>query len=164
MTTIELIMPKILFLFLQPFFLLFFFFKYLQSGVPSPTPGLLTIPQRKGGRSLQLVCITKMIFLRQGLQPARLFCQWDFPGENIRVGYHFLLQRIFPTRRLDLHLLPQQASSLPVVSTGKPFSDTDQVIKKSFLSVSILKGMVVACPTVYAFNANPVFHTPIKLY
>ena len=23
---------------------------------------------------------------------------WDFPGKNTRVGYHFLLQGIFPTQ------------------------------------------------------------------
>ena len=27
-----------------------------------------------------------------GLQPARLLGQWNFPGENIRVDCHFLLQ------------------------------------------------------------------------
>ena len=28
----------------------------------------------------------------------RLLCLWDFPGKNIRVGCHFLLQGIFPTQ------------------------------------------------------------------
>ena len=32
------------------------------------------------------------------LQPARPLCLWDFPGKNAGVGYHFLLQRIFPTQ------------------------------------------------------------------
>ena len=32
------------------------------------------------------------------LQPARLLCPWDFPGKNIGVGYHFLLQGTFPTQ------------------------------------------------------------------
>ena len=27
-----------------------------------------------------------------GLQPARLLCPWDFPGKNMEVGCHFLLQ------------------------------------------------------------------------
>ena len=43
-----------------------------------------------------------------GLQPNRLLCPWDFPGKNIEVGYHFLLQGIFPTQGLNfclLHLL-----------------------------------------------------------
>ena len=33
-----------------------------------------------------------------GLQPARLHHPWDFPGSNTRVGWHFLLQGIFPTQ------------------------------------------------------------------
>ena len=31
--------------------------------------------------------------------PARLFCPWDFPGKNSRVGCHFLLQQIFLTQK-----------------------------------------------------------------
>ena len=37
------------------------------------------------------------LFRPHGLQPARLLCPWDFPGKNTGVGYHFLLQAIFPT-------------------------------------------------------------------
>ena len=45
-------------------------------------------------------------FLRpHGLQPARLLCPWDFPSKNTGVGCHFLLQEIFPTQALNLHLL-----------------------------------------------------------
>ena len=33
-----------------------------------------------------------------GLQSARLFCPWNFPGKNTRMGCHFLLQRIFPAQ------------------------------------------------------------------
>ena len=33
-----------------------------------------------------------------GLQPIRLLCPWNFPGENIGLGCHFLLQRIFLTQ------------------------------------------------------------------
>ena len=40
------------------------------------------------------------------LQPqARLLCLWDSPGKNTGVGCHFLLQGIFPTQGLNLHLL-----------------------------------------------------------
>ena len=38
------------------------------------------------------------------LQPARLLCPWDSPGKNTGVGYHFLLQGIFLTQGLNLHL------------------------------------------------------------
>ena len=40
-----------------------------------------------------------------GLQPARLLCPWDSPGKNTRVGYHVLLQGIFPTQGSNLGLL-----------------------------------------------------------
>ena len=39
-----------------------------------------------------------------GLQPARLLCPRDSPGENTGVGCHFL-QGIFPTHGSSLHLL-----------------------------------------------------------
>ena len=32
------------------------------------------------------------------LQPARLLCPWDSPGENPRVGCHALFQGTFPTQ------------------------------------------------------------------
>ena len=32
-------------------------------------------------------------------------CPWDFPGKKTRVGCHFLLQGIFPTQGLILHLM-----------------------------------------------------------
>ena len=34
----------------------------------------------------------------RGLQPVRLLCPWDAPGQNTRAGCHALLQGIFPTR------------------------------------------------------------------
>ena len=40
-----------------------------------------------------------------GLKTARLFCLWDFLGENTGVGCHFLLQGIFPTQGLNPSLL-----------------------------------------------------------
>ena len=43
-----------------------------------------------------------------------LLCPCDFPGKNTGVGCHFLLQRIFLTQGLNLHLLRWQACSLPL--------------------------------------------------
>ena len=40
-----------------------------------------------------------------GLKPARQLCPWDFPGKNIGVGCHLLLQGIFPTQRSNPGLL-----------------------------------------------------------
>ena len=39
------------------------------------------------------------------LLPPRFLCPWDFPDQSIVVGFHFLLQGIFPTQGSNLHLL-----------------------------------------------------------
>ena len=52
-----------------------------------------------------------------GLQPARLLHLWDSPGNNTRVGCHFLLQAIFLTQTSNLRLfclLHWQVGSLPL--------------------------------------------------
>ena len=40
-----------------------------------------------------------------GLQPTRFLCPWAFPGKNTGVSCHVLLQGIFLTQELNLHLL-----------------------------------------------------------
>ena len=55
------------------------------------------------------------------VQHAKLLCPWDFPGKNIEVGCHFLLQGIFLTQGSNLHLLcllHWQADSLPLSHLG----------------------------------------------
>ena len=47
----------------------------------------------------------------QWLYSTRFLCPWDFPGKNTGVGYHFLLQVIFPPERWKLCLLHCQADS-----------------------------------------------------
>ena len=42
------------------------------------------------------------ILLSHGLQPARLLCPWNSPGQNTRVGSCSLLQGIFPTQGSNL--------------------------------------------------------------
>ena len=65
-----------------------------------------------------------------GPQPAKLLCPWDPLGKNTGVGYHDLLQGIFPTQGLSLHLLGLlcwQAGSLPLAPLGKTLRpDTDK--------------------------------------
>ena len=51
--------------------------------------------------------------------PTRLLCPWNFPGKNIGVGCHFLLQGIFLTQGLKPHLLLWQADSLPLHHLGR---------------------------------------------
>ena len=43
-------------------------------------------------------------FQPHGLWPTRFLCPWDFPGKNIGVGSHSLLQGIFPIQGLNLGL------------------------------------------------------------
>ena len=40
-------------------------------------------------------------FQSHGLYPARLLCPWGFPGKDIGVGCHSLLQEVFPTQGLN---------------------------------------------------------------
>ena len=56
-----------------------------------------------------------------GLQSSRLLCPRDFSGKNIGVGFHFLLQGMFMTQRLNLYLLSLtlQAGPLPAEPIGK---------------------------------------------
>ena len=56
----------------------------------------------------------------------QVLCPWGFPGKDIRVGCHLLLQGIFPTQGLNLcllhllHFLHWQADCFTTVSPGKP--------------------------------------------
>ena len=52
------------------------------------------------------------------LQPCMLLCPWDSPGQNTRVGCHFLLQGIFLTQESNLSLLHWQSDSLPLNHQG----------------------------------------------
>ena len=44
----------------------------------------------------------------------------EFPGKNTGMGCHFLLQGIFPTQQLNLHLLHWQVVSFTTAPPGKP--------------------------------------------
>ena len=66
-------------------------------------------------------CLIKSYLTLLWPQPARLLCSWNFPGKNTGVGWHFLLQGIFPTQELNLHLLHWQADSLPLSHLGSPY-------------------------------------------
>ena len=56
--------------------------------------------------------------------PPRLPCPWNFPGKNIGMGCHFLLQEIFPTQGSNLRLLPLASLTgrfFTTVLPGKPY-------------------------------------------
>ena len=52
------------------------------------------------------------------LEPTRFLSPQDFPGKNTGVGWHFLLQGVFLTQILNLHLLHWQVHSLPQSHQG----------------------------------------------
>ena len=58
------------------------------------------------------LCLT--LLWPYGLEPSRLICWGDFPGKNIGVGCHFLLQGIFLTQESNPHLLHWQVDSWPL--------------------------------------------------
>ena len=69
-----------------------------------------------------LQCSVVSNFLRphELLQTPRLLCPWHSSGKNTGVHCHFLFQGIFPTQRLNLHLLHLlhwQADCLPLSHT-----------------------------------------------
>ena len=47
----------------------------------------------------------------------------DFPGKKTGVGCHFLLEGVFQTQGLHLHLLHWQADSLPLLHLGSLKND-----------------------------------------
>ena len=75
-------------------------------GVGSPSLALMLGPQRApyNGTGFSHQVMSDSLG-PHGLQPARLLCPWDSPGENTGVGGHFLLQWIFPTQESNLGLL-----------------------------------------------------------
>ena len=73
-----------------------------------------------------------------GLQPARLLCQWDFPGKNTTAGWHFLLQGVFLTQGQNLRLPHWQTDSLLLSHLGSPFSPGACAKERSPTTILIL--------------------------
>ena len=69
------------------------------------------------------------LFETHGLQPTRLLIPWDFPGKNIGMGCHFLLQGIFPVQGCNLGSPAFQADSLLSEPPGKPRSASNILTK-----------------------------------
>ena len=58
----------------------------------------------------------------------------SFSGKNTGVGFHFLLQEIFPIQTHFLHLLHRQADSLPLRHPGKPLRKSQKCYQKTVRS------------------------------
>ena len=102
-------------------------------GLLSSTPLLSHLPsfsfwtewfRKEGYASLLWVCVCSVaqscltLCNPMDYSPSRLLCPWDFPGENIGVSCHFLLQGIFSTQELNPCLLHWQVDSLPSSHLG----------------------------------------------
>ena len=55
-----------------------------------------------------------------GLQPARVLCPWNSPGQNTGVGSQSLLQGIFPTQGSNPGILHCRWILFTIKATGKP--------------------------------------------
>ena len=84
-------------------------------------PGQVTLP---GSSSVCSCCFRQakpcLTIATMWTVTHQLLCPWDFPGKNAGVGYHFLLQGIFPTQRLNSCLLHWQMDSLSLNHKGSP--------------------------------------------
>ena len=89
-----------------------------------------------------------------GLQPTRLLCPRNFPGENTRACYHFLLRGIFLTQGSNpcsLRLLHWQADSLPLhhlgMVTARPlFGCVFQCFPRFYTHTITLRSATVSMP------------------
>ena len=112
------------------------------SGLPCPSP-MHESEKWKWSRS-----VVSDSLQSHGLQPTRLLHPWDFPGKDTGVGCHFLLQRIFPTQKLNwgllhcrqmLYPLSHQASKVDNnYSLAEKFSD----LMKHFFCVYIIHAVI----------------------
>ena len=50
-----------------------------------------------------------LLFATPRTVPPRFLCRWNFPGKNTGVGYHFLLQGIFPNQGIKPESLASPA-------------------------------------------------------
>ena len=67
-------------------------------------------PVRKGVLKLIHAVMSDSLFL----------CPWNFPGKNTGVGYHFLLEGIFLTQRLNLSFFLSPALATGFFTTEPP--------------------------------------------
>ena len=105
----------------------FFFFFFFCVWRRTPAPGLrylMGLWMWACASVLSCLVVSHSLWPHR-LQPTRLLCPWDSPGENTGVRCHALLQGIFPTQGSNphlLHLQPLQADSLPPNHLGSPRS------------------------------------------
>ena len=91
---------------------------------------------------IMCVCVLSCLVVSNSLrshrpQLSRHLCPQNFPGKNTGVGFHFLLQGIFPTQESNpclLHFLHCQVSSLPLATWEALLHDSVQFSSVQSLS------------------------------
>ena len=94
-------------------------------------------------------------------KPARLLCPLDFPGKNIGVCCHFLLQGIFPTQGTNLCLLHWQANSLSLSHLG---SYVCYVLSHSVMSSSLWPHGLYSLPGSSVHGDSPGKNTRVNCH
>ena len=81
-------------------------------------------------------CLLSCIWLFATLMdcsPWNFICPWNFPGKNTEVGYHFLLQWLFPTRGSEPRSLASPALAGRFFTTMPPGKPRVAIWRKSLL-------------------------------
>ena len=73
--------------------------------------------------------------------PTRIFCPWDSPGKNTGVGYHALLQGIFPTQELKVSLMSPALADYRRYHLGSPQSQYQTLNKGASLVTRMVKNL-----------------------
>ena len=132
-----------------------------QHGIESQ---LCHFPAQRTSGDCQVHCSVMSDSVRpHGLQPTRLLCPQDSPDKNTGVGYHFVLQGIFPTQGIKhlLCLLHWQADSSPPAPPVKPLASTIKCQTTFKPRVLVLK--TAHYRTSLFFSPKAIPHFPYKL-
>ena len=87
------------------------------------------------------------------LQPARLLCPWDFPGNNTRVSCYSLLQEDLPKPGMESRSPVLQADSLLSEAPAKP-SFLNLILPCSQTHISNSTCVLINMPSGVYFNNN----------
>ena len=75
------------------------------------------------GWIVMTMCVCALSCVQLFVTPWTVACQalaWNFPGKNTGAGCHFLLQGIFPTQELNLHLFVSPPLVISFFTTAPP--------------------------------------------
>ena len=115
-----------------------------------------------------------LLFVTLWTVALRLLCPWDSLGKNTGVGCHAFLQGIFPTQRLNPHilwLLHGQVGSISLSHLGSPTNALDSnklntilsALNTSFSTPNLLKReCYVSCSTSCTSYSNLNQWSPIS--